>query len=70
MWRRSFVATTVALGGTVDDALGAIGGPAAPSPPLTDLVTRLQAPHRATRAAAIGGAVYEIVKAIDEVTLR
>ena len=26
MWKRSFVATTVALGDTVDDALAAIGG--------------------------------------------
>jgi hypothetical protein len=38
MWRRSFVATTVALGGTLDDALAAIP-PSAHTEQLDDLVT-------------------------------
>ena len=114
MWKRSFVATTVALGDTVDDALAAIGGarPAlrgegggasvssvGASPVLigpsqahpgrsashvaaaqlgvpdldvaaSELVSQLRAPHRATRAAALGRAVHEIVLRIDEGTLR
>ena len=80
MWKRSFVATTVALGDGVDDALAALGIGAAASdiqrgtPDLgasaSELVAQLRAPHRATRATALAKAVHEIVLRIDEGTLR
>lgn len=84
MWRRSFIATQVALGADVDDALAAVaGGPAPayvpPAPPMTpaaydvattELVARLREPHRARRAAALVKVVHEIVLRIEEGALR
>lgn len=69
MWTRSFVATTVALGGSVDDALAAVAAPSIDAA-AAELVAQLRAPHRATRAAALAKAVHEIVLRIDEGTLR
>lgn len=65
-WRRSFVATSVVLGGSVDEALSAID----PDPAALELADRLRAPGRAARAAALAGAAYEIARALDQVTLR
>jgi len=74
MWKRSFVATTVALGDSVDDALSAIARPAGADVDLGaaagDLVTQLRAPQRAARAAALAKAVRDVVVAVDEGTLR
>jgi hypothetical protein len=76
MWKKSFVATTVALGGSVDDALAALAPTALhPTPPrsageLDALVAKLRAPQRGARAAALAGAVRDIVLVIDEITLR
>ena len=77
MWKRSFVATTVALGDGVDDALAAlaVGAPAQGGTPdlgasASQLVAQLRAPQRATRATALARAVHEIVLRIDEGTLR
>jgi hypothetical protein len=77
MWKRSFVATTVALGGSVDDALAAISGSnglGTTGPDLgasaTDLVAQLRAPQRAARATALAKVVRDVVLAIDEGTLR
>jgi hypothetical protein len=84
MWKRSFVATTVAVGGTVDDALAALAGPAPGEPSrarsethggdlgghVAELVAGLRAPHRAARAAALAAAVRDIVFAVDQATLR
>ncbi len=71
MWRRSFVATAVAIGGTVDDALLASGSPgsAAESAAVDALVDGLRAPLRSKRAAALALAVSEIVLAVDELSL-
>jgi hypothetical protein len=66
MWKRSFVATTIAIGGTTEDALGALDHVSETEP----LVTELQAPHRAARAAALAKAIRDIVFALDERTLR
>jgi hypothetical protein len=75
MWRRSFVAATVALGGTVDDALVALGdseGPQGSSlgPDEREWITQLRAPQRNARALALATAVRDVVLAIDEATLR
>ena len=68
MWRRSFVATAVALGDSVDDAVAAIddgGGDRA-----AELVVQLKAPQRAARANALAAAVRDVVVAIDGFTLQ
>jgi hypothetical protein len=73
MWKKSFVATTVALGDGVDDAIAALdGGASGPSlgAAANELIDHLRAPQRATRAAALAKAVRDIVLAIDESTLR
>lgn len=69
MWKKSFVATTVALGYTVDEATAALG-----TEPLTgsaaELALGLRAEQRPARAAALGKALRDIVFAVDEATLR
>jgi hypothetical protein len=74
MWTRSFVATTVALGGTVDEAVAAIESPLPGASILApdacaavdELVAGLRAPQRSTRAAALANAVRDIAIAIDD----
>ncbi len=68
MWKRSFVATTLALGDGVDVALAAIDGELEPA--ATELVRELRTSGRAARAVALAKAVRDIVVAIDETTLR
>ena len=84
MFERAFVATTVALGGTVDDALEALAGyevapatqrmPEAPAVPrgpgLAELVAGLRAPTRAQRAGTLAVAITEILQSLDEGRLR
>lgn len=81
MWTRSFVAMTVAVGGSVDEAVQALGGtspdptrprevPAHLCAETRALVEQLRAPHRATRQSALVAAVCDVVLAIDESTLR
>lgn len=70
MWQTSFVAATVAFGGTVDDALSAMGASFDGNVRTADLVARLRAPERSARAAALATTVRDIVLAIDEITLR
>lgn len=65
MWKRSFVATTLALGDSVDDALTSLQVDAA-----DELVSGFRAPQRAARAAELTKALRDIVFALDEVTLR
>jgi len=77
---RAFVATFVALGGTVDEAMAVLPEqtpetmrmPDAPLPhdPLAELLAGLRAPARATRAAALATALREIVIATEELALR
>lgn len=78
MWRRAFVATTVALGGTVDDALAALPEempetmrlPTARTSPLDELVAGLRSPTRPARATALAQALHDVVVAVDGLTLR
>jgi hypothetical protein len=69
MWRSSFVATTVAMGGTVDDALAALDASSLDAS-ANDVVSKLQAPQRTTRANALATSLRDIVVALDEGTLR
>lgn len=78
MWRRAFVATTVALGGSVDDALAALPEempetmrmPTARASALDELVGGLRAPTRPARATALAQALRDVVLAVDELALR
>ncbi len=70
MWERSFIATSVALGASVDDALEAIGGEAAAGASVHALLAGLRAPDRPARAGTLAGAIRDIVIAIDGATLR
>jgi hypothetical protein len=66
-WEPSFVATSVALGGTVDEALAALDRT---TPALDALVARLRAPQRAQRAMALAEAVRDLMFAIEAMRLR
>lgn len=71
---RAFVATTVALGGTLDEALACLDRDAAapetmrliPAHGLSDLVAGLRAPTRPARAQALALALHEVLTAVDE----
>lgn len=69
MWKKSFLATTVALGGTAREAAAAIA-PEPFDPPAAELAVGLDAPQRPARAAALGRALRDVVFAIDEATLK
>lgn len=68
MWERSFVAMTVLAGGSVDDAIAALGEDGAAR--ASDVVTRLRDPRRPIRAAALADVAKDVALAIDEVALR
>ncbi|MBX3229580.1 MAG: hypothetical protein KIT84_04535 [Labilithrix sp.] len=78
MFQRAFVATTVALGGTLDDALAALPESApetmrmihARPSPLDELVAGLRARTRPARATALAQALRDVFVAVDEMTLR
>lgn len=74
---RAFVATTVALGGTLDEALVALGrtmnqddAPETlriiPASGLPELVAGLRAPTRPARAQALALAIHEVLASVDE----
>jgi hypothetical protein len=71
---RAFVATTVALGGTLDEALVALDKEDAapetmrlvPTAGLPELVAGLRAPTRPARAQALALAIHEVLTSIDE----
>jgi hypothetical protein len=64
MWRSSFVATAVALGATVDEAVAAIEGSLE-----MDVVRGLIADDRAVRISTLSRALHAVAQAIDEVRL-
>ena len=58
---------TILTGGTVDDAVLAL--PASNLSNEGDLVTRLRAPSRATRATALAEALRDVALAVEGVAL-
>jgi len=70
VWQESFVAATVLLGRSCDDAMAAL----APSPDAPASVATLEGglrdPRRAARAAALARAGQAIVLALEETGLR
>ncbi len=77
MFDRAFVATSVALGATLDDALSALDQDEAPQTmrmisgmSIESLVAGLRAPTRPERARTLALAVHEVLSAVDEGKLR
>ena len=68
MWETSFVAMTVLAGGSVDEAVAALGEDGAVR--AGDVVARLRHDKRAVRAAALAEAAKDVLVSVDEVALR
>jgi len=68
VWERSFVAVSVLLGASIDDALALL--PEEARPRVGDLEAKLRDPRRPVRAARLALAAQEVAAAIGEVTLR
>jgi hypothetical protein len=65
VWENAFVAVSVLVGASLDDALASIEGTADAA-----LVDRLRDPRRAVRAQALAAVGQEVARAVEEVTLR
>ena len=59
---------TVLAGGSLDDAVAALGDAGAAR--ASDVVTRLRDPRRSARAAVLAEVAKDVALAIDEVALR
>lgn len=70
MWEQSFIAASVLIGGTVDDAASMLAPEAAARARALALVEGLADTRRAARAQALAVVGQEIARALDEVTLR
>lgn len=68
MWERSFVAVSVLLGASIEEALAAL--PEGARPRLAELETKLRDPRRPARAQGLAAVAQEVALAIGEVTLR
>jgi len=70
VWERSFVAVSVLVGGSVDDALAALPEGSEARPHAAELLLKLRDTRRAVRAQGLAVVAQEIAVAIGEVTLR
>ena len=70
MWERSFVAVSVLVGGSIDDALAALPPACLARPNVAELTAKLRDERRAVRAQGLATVGQEIAVAIGEVTLR
>jgi len=68
MWEKSFVAMTVLVGGTTDEAIAALGDEGVQR--AADVLAKVRDPKRTTRATALAEAAKDVVVALEEVTLR
>ena len=68
MWERSFVAVSVLLGGSVEDALAAL--PVGSDARIAELASKLKDSRRTVRAQGLAVVAQEVAVAIGEVTLR
>ena len=68
MWERSFVAVSVLLGASIDDALGQLPDEARTR--VGELEARLRDARRPVRAQGLAAVAQEVAMAITEVTLR
>lgn len=70
MWERSFVAVSVLVGGSIDDALAVLPAASAACPQVAELTAKLRDERRAVRAQGLAAVGQEVAVAIGEVTLR
>jgi hypothetical protein len=70
VWERSFLAVSVLLGATIEDALLALPDGTESRGLVGDLAHKLRDPRRATRAQGLATVAQEVALAISEVTLR
>jgi hypothetical protein len=68
VWERSFVAVTVLVGGSVEDALAAL--PVGSEVRIAELASKLKDSRRTVRAQGLAVVAQEVAVAIGEVTLR
>jgi hypothetical protein len=68
MWETSFVAVSVLLGASFEDATAML--PPGAEARLGDLPAKLRDGNRAVRAQALARVAHDVAVAIDEVTLR
>jgi hypothetical protein len=68
VWERSFVAVSVLVGASIEQALGAL--PEGAGPRVADLEAKLRDARRPVRAQGLAVVAQEVAMAIGEVTLR
>lgn len=68
MWERSFVAVSVLVGGSVEDALAAL--PVGSEARVAEVASKLRDSRRTVRAQGLALVAQEVAVAIGEVTLR
>lgn len=68
MWERSFVAVSVLVGGSMEEALAAL--PEGAGPLVAELETKLRDARRPVRAQGLAVVAQEVAIAIGEMTLR
>ena len=68
VWEKSFVAVSVLLGSSFDEALEVL--PDGAGNRIGDLAPKLRDARRGVRAAALAQAAQEIVFAVEETSLR
>jgi hypothetical protein len=68
VWERSFVAVSVLVGGSLEDAIAAL--PEGSEMRTAELEGKLRDTRRAVRAQGLAVVAQEIAMAIGEVTLR
>ncbi len=68
MWESSFVAVSVLVGGSIDDALASL--PAGSRPGVAELVAKLRDPKRTVRAQGLAVVAQDVFADLTEMTLR
>jgi hypothetical protein len=68
VWERSFVAVSVLVGGSVEDAVAAL--PVGSEARVAEITSKLRDSRRNVRAQGLAVVAQEVAVAIGEVTLR
>ena len=68
MWGRSFVAVSVLIGGSIDEALAVL--PEGSEARIAEVASKLRDPSRAVRAQGLARVAQEVTVSLGEVTLR
>jgi hypothetical protein len=70
VWERSFVAVSVLVGGSVEDALAALPAGSEARVRTAELASKLRDSRRTVRAQGLAVVAQEVAVAIGEMTLR